>query len=169
MRNITGKVDFDTDRFSLDSSVIVAFFNSNLEDILFEIFKGKTCFTPAIFKEINRYDLSTFDYNIIGFNTVEESEYFYHLSMHHISFSAADVQLITICKFHNSVCVSFEKKIRRICDKENIKNIGLFSILEKAIEMGLISRNEAVVKVTRLRSDGLYLSNKVFNEIINEF
>ena len=57
MSDNTAQINFETEKFSLDSSVVIAFFNSNLEYILIEIFKNKIYFSIEIFKEIKRYNL----------------------------------------------------------------------------------------------------------------
>ena len=163
-----GKINFKTEKFSLDSSVVIAFFNSYLEFILREIFKNKIVFSSEIFKEIKRYDLNSLSYQILSAKTIEESEYFYKISSSNLSLSIADVHLITVCKFNNLVCVSFEKKIRKVCREENIENIGLLHILKEAIRLKLINKQEAKNMVFRLRNDGLYLTEESYNKILEE-
>lgn len=164
----TGEINFKIEKFSLDSSVVIAFFKSNLGFILREVFKNKVYFSSKIFKEIRRYDLSSFNYHILSTKTMEESEYFYELSNKHISFSVADAQLITICKFNNIICVSFEKKMRKVCKEENIRSIGLLHILKEAVGLKLINKIEVKNIVFRLRNEGLYLTEESYNKILEE-
>jgi len=161
-----GKINFKTDKFCIDSSVIIAFFNSNLDFILREVFKKKIFFSSGVFKEINRYDLSCFNYQILDITTIKESKYFYRISNKHISFSVADAQLITICKFNNMACVTFEKKMRKVCRYEDIKSIGLLGILKEAIELKLVDKEEAKRIVIKLKAEGMHLKDNFFNEII---
>jgi len=162
-----GKINFKTDKFCIDSSVIIAFFNSNLDFILREVFKKKIYFSSGVYKEIKRYGLSCFNYQILDIRTIKESEYFYQLSSKNISFSVADAQLITICKFNNMVCVTFEKKMTKVCKDEDIKSIGLLCILKEAIELNLFNNEEAKNIVFRLKDDGLYIKDKILKEILD--
>jgi len=109
------------------------------------------------------------NYQTLSTKKIEESEYFYKISSYNLSLSVADAQLITICKFNNLVCVSFEKKMRKVCRGENIKSIGLLGILKEAIELRLIDKQEVKNLVFRLKNDGLYLSENAINEILNNF
>ncbi|MBU4480541.1 hypothetical protein KKG48_03835 [Patescibacteria group bacterium] len=169
MNNDTDHINFEIEKFSLDSSVVIAFFNSNLEHILRVVFKNKIYFSSEIFKEIKRYDLGSFNCHIVNTKTVEESEYFYQLSGEHISLSVADVHLITICKFNSLVCVSFEKKMRKVCNEENIKNIGLLHILKAAVKLSLLDNEKARNIVLKLKNNGLYLDKTTINKIFKEF
>ncbi|MBM3702331.1 MAG: hypothetical protein FJW63_04960 [Actinobacteria bacterium] len=169
MNDNIDNINFEAEKFSLDSSVVIAFFNSNLEFILREIFRNKIYFSSEIFKEIKRYDLSSFNYHISGIETMEESEYFYKISGEHLSFSVADTHLITICKFNSLVCVSFEKKMRKVCKEENIKSIGLLHILKEAVNLSLLDNEKARNIVLKLKNGGLYLDTKAFNEILDVF
>lgn len=169
MRDNIDQINFETEKFSLDSSVVIAFFNSNLEYILREIFKNKIYFSSEIFKEIKRYNLDSFNYRILSTKTIEESEYFYEISSEHLSFSVADAQLITICKFNDLVCVSFEKKMRKVCKEKNIKNIGLLHILKEAVELDFLNNEKARNIVLKLKNDGLYLNKTTINKIFKEF
>jgi len=165
----TGEINFETEKFSLDSSVVIAFFNSNLEYILREIFKSKIHLSIEIFKEIKRYNLDSFNYRILSTKTIEESECFYQLSSKHLSFSVADVQLITICKFNDLVCVSFEKKMRKVCKEEKIKSIGLLHILKEAVGLGFLDNEKVRNMVLKLKNDGLCLDERTINKIFKEF
>jgi len=164
-----GKINFKTDKFCIDSSVIIAFFNSNLDFILREVFKKKIYFSSGVSKEIKRYDLSNFEHQILDIRTIKESKYFYRISNKHISFSVTDAQLITICKFNNMVCVTFEKKMTKVCRDEDIKSIGLLCILKEAMELKLVDEEEAKRIVIKLKNNGLYLADNVFDGIINGF
>ena len=100
---------------------------------------------------------------------MEESEYFYQLSSEHISFSTSDAHLITICKFNNLVCVTFEKKMGKVCKEKNIKNIGLLHILKEAIRLGFLDNEKVRNIVLKLKNDGLYLDKTTINKIFKEF
>ena len=103
MSEKTYDINFGTEKFSLDSSVVIAFFNSKYE----------------------------------------------------------------ICKFNNLVCVSFEKKMRTVCRKDNIKSIGLLGILREAIRLKIIDNKEATNLVYKFKdNDFLYLGGGVLDEII---
>jgi predicted nucleic acid-binding protein len=162
----TDDINFGIEKFSLDSNVIITFFNSNNDYILRGIFKGKIYLSSEILKEVKRYNLESFDYQILSIKTEEESEYFYQLSDKHISLSVADAQLITICKFNNLVCVSFEKTMRAVCRKDNIKNTGLLGILIEAIRLKIVDNKEATNLVCKLKENGLWLGENVLDEII---
>jgi len=118
------QINFNTDKFTLDSSVIIAFFNSYLKHILHIVFKNKIYFSSEIIKEIQSYDLNIFNFEIIKLKDTSEVEYFFNISRSNSGLSVADANLISISKFNNLVCVSFEKKIRKICREYEIKNVG---------------------------------------------
>jgi len=126
----------------------------------------------GVYREINRYDLSCFNYQILDITTIKESEYFYRISNKHIGFSTADAQLITTCKFNNMVCVTFEKKMIKVCRDEDIKSIGLLGILKEAMGLNLVDREEAKRIVIKLKNNGVYLRDNIFYgimEAINKY
>jgi len=167
LSNNSEQINFDTDKFSLDSSVVIAFFKSSVECVLKGVFK-KIYFSSEIIKELRKYDLSVFDDEILDLKDNVEFVYFLYISSTNLGLSVADTHLITICKFNNLVCVSFEKKIRSLCEKDKIKNIGLLQILQEAIRLNLINREKAKNMVLSLKNNGLYLDKESYNNILNK-
>jgi predicted nucleic acid-binding protein len=163
------QINFDADKFSLDSSAIIAFFNSDLKHILSGVFKNEIYFSSEIIKEIQSYDLSIFNFEILNLKNPNEFEYFINISKSNPGLSVADVHLISISKFNNLVCVSFEKKVRKICKDYGIKNIGLMQILNEALRIFLIDKEGAKKIVKSLINNGMYLSNEIYNEILKNF
>lgn len=161
-------IDFNLNKFSLDSSVIIAFFNSDLKYILSGIFKNKIFFSSEIIKEIHQYGLNIFNYEILEITTYNEFEYFINISRNNPGLSIADAHFIAISKFNDLVCVSFEKKIRKICEYENIKNIGLLKLLNEALVVKLVRKNEIVSIIRILKKDGLFIEEEIIKIIIDE-
>ena len=160
------QINFDADKFSLDSSVIIAFFNSDLKHILYGVFKNKIYFSSEIIKEIQSYDLNIFHFEILNLKNQSEFEYFINISKGNPGLSVEDVHLISISKFNKLVCVSFEKKVRKICKEYEIGNIGLLQILNEALRLCLIDKEGAQKIVESLINNGMYLSNEIYDEIL---
>lgn len=166
LTNSKNRLEFDVEKYSLDSSVLIAFFNTKNELILKEVFRDKIYLSTEINKEVSQYDLSCLNIKgILRVITEEESAYLFELSRKHMSLSSADTHLITICFFNDLVCVSFEKKIRKVCAEEKIKNIGLLQILTEAIRLKLLGAKEAKKIVINLKVNGTYLSESIIKEI----
>lgn len=161
-------IDFNTDKFALDANVIIAFFESGQIKILEGIFKNKIYFPSEVIKELRRYDLSIFNYEISSIKNPDEFEYFINVSGNNTGLSIADVELITVSKFNNLVCITFEKKIRALCDKYEIKNIGLLKILSEAIKVNIIAYEEVKEIMKNLKNSGMYLSEDIYAEILKK-
>ena len=160
------QINFSADKFSLDSSVIIAFFNSDLKHILYGVFKNKIYFSSEIIKEIQSYDLNIFNFKILNLKNTDEFEYFINISTNNPGLSIADAHLIAVSRFNNLICGTFEKKIRKLCEEFEIKNIGLQQILKEAISLGLIKKKGSKKIIDILRNEGMYLSNAIYNEIL---
>ena len=166
----TNKINYSADRISLDSNIIIDFYENGLEKIISKVLASKIYFSSLILREINRYDLSIFDYEEIVFSKDTELEYFNNLySKFSNKLTASDVHLITICKFNNLICGTNEKYIRKICEKEKIKVFGTISILKEAVKADLIDNYKARNILEKMKKSTMYLSQVLYDKVLKDF
>jgi predicted nucleic acid-binding protein len=170
MDKCSNSVNFKKDNISIDSNIIIDFYETGSEKILFEVFKEKIYFSSLILKEIEKYDLSNFKYIEIKITSNEETEYFYDISNKFSNkLSEQDIHLITICKFNNFCCASNEKNIRDICKKEGINILGSITILKEAIKIKLIDNIKAKEMLNIMKKSRMWLGETLYNETLRDF
>jgi hypothetical protein len=76
MASPSDNIDFLKDKISLDSNIIIDFFENSYEETIKRVFRKKVYFSIFILREISRYDLSIFDYDELDIKGEEEIEYF---------------------------------------------------------------------------------------------
>lgn len=170
MGSLQNNIDFEKDKISIDSNIIIDFCETGYEKIISKVFRKKVYFSTLILKEIGKYDLSIFDYDGINVKRDEEIEYFNNLNYKFSNkLSEQDIHLITICKFNGFHCASNEKVVRAICKKEGIKVLGTISILIEAIKIKLIDNNIAEKMLNHMKKSTMYLDEALYAETIKNF
>lgn len=170
MVNTSDNINFLKDKISLDSNIIIDFFENSYEKIIGKVFRTKIYFSTFILKEISRYDLSIFEYDELEVRGEEEIEYFNNLIYKFSNkLSEDDIHLITVCKFNGLCCASNEKDIRIICKKEGIKVLGSISVLIEAIKIKVIDNKKAKSILDNMKKSTMYLDKPLYDETIRNF
>ena len=170
MVNPSDFIDFLEDKISLDSNIIIDFFENSYEGIITKIFRRKVYFSTFILKEISKYDLSIFDYEGVDIKREEETEYFNNMIYEFSNkLSEDDIHLITICKFNGFCCASKEKDVRTICKKEGIKVLGSISVLMEAIKIKLIDNTIAKEMLSNMKKSTMFLDEDLYVETLSNF
>jgi predicted nucleic acid-binding protein len=170
MASPSDNIDFLKDKISLDSNIIIDFFENSYEETIKRVFRKKVYFSIFILREISRYDLSIFDYDELDIKGEEEIEYFNNMIYKFSNkLSEDDIHLITVCKFNGLCCASNEKDVRTICKEEGIRVLGSISVLMEAIKIKAIDNKMAKSMLNNMKKSTMYLDEALYAETIRNF
>lgn len=153
--------------FSLDSNVAVDFFLVGKLDLLCELLAGRMLASDFVLNELAEAQITLAAADPVTLTTEAELALFDNIRRNNPSLGAGEVGALTVAKLRGCGVVTNDSRARRAAEELGIPTSGSLGVLEYAVEIRRLSREESVTILEEMMQAGAWFSEdlvKIFRK-----
>ncbi len=151
----------DSGDFSFDANSIVDFVKTGSVPLLERLFEGRALVSDFVVNELAAASLEWKMAEVVKLANESELQLFEDIRKNNPALGAGEIGAITVARLRSAGLISNDRQARRAAGELGIPVSGSLAILRYAVEITVISGEEAVQRLSEMIAAGAWLSDEL--------
>jgi predicted nucleic acid-binding protein len=148
-------------RVSLDSNIILDLYLTTSLGLLNDLFSERMLISDFVLQELSEAAIRLPGAETVNLTTDEEWEFFRETRRRHPGLGLGEVGAITVARFRGAALITNDMQARQTAEELNLTVSGSIGVLECAVELEVISGQEAVDLLQAMIREGAWISDEL--------
>lgn len=123
--------------------------------------------SPEVKEEVKKeVKIESLRFRLVAYASESDYKYAGRLKSDQKGLAAADISCLVLAKKHAAICVSNDKLVRRVAKQEGISVMGSIGLLECAVSLRILTRQEAGQILRKMKEKGAFIEEILINQFL---